>query len=91
MAARMRLKRMGAKKHPFYRVVVTDSGSPRDGRFVEEVGTYDPLQDPPTVSFKAERIRHWLSQGVEPSDTVRSLLQRAGLWGEADRDESDAA
>lgn len=91
MAARMRLKRIGAKKRPYYRVVVTDSGSPRDGKFVEEVGTYDPLQDPPAVSFKADRIRHWLSQGVMPSDTVRSLLQSAGLWGEADRNESDAA
>jgi small subunit ribosomal protein S16 len=91
MAATMRLKRIGAKKRPFYRVVVTDSESPRDGRFVEEVGTYDPAPDPPAIQFHVERVRYWLDRGVKPSDTVRSLLKREGLWGPSAREDSDAA
>lgn len=82
---------MGAKKRPFYRVVVTDSESPRDGRFVEEVGTYDPAPDPPAVNLQVERVQYWLDRGVKPSDTVRSLLKREGLWGPSGREDSDAA
>lgn len=79
MAVKIRLARHGAKKRPFYRVVVTDSESPRDGRFIETVGTYNPLQDPAEVSLKEERVKYWLGQGALPSDTVRSLLKREGL------------
>jgi small subunit ribosomal protein S16 len=79
MAVKIRLARHGAKKRPFYRVVVADSESPRDGRFIETVGTYNPLLDPAEVTFKEERIKFWLGQGALPSDTVRSLLKREGL------------
>jgi small subunit ribosomal protein S16 len=79
MAVKIRLARHGAKKRPFYRVVVTDSESPRDGRFIETVGTYNPLQNPAEVSLKEERVKYWLGQGALPSDTVRSLLKREGL------------
>ena len=79
MAVKIRLARHGAKKRPFYRVVVADSESPRDGRFIETVGTYNPLLDPAEVTLKEERIKYWLGQGALPSDTVRSLLKREGL------------
>jgi small subunit ribosomal protein S16 len=79
MAVKIRLARHGAKKRPFYRVVVADSESPRDGRFLETVGTYNPVQDPAEVSLKKERIKHWLDQGARPTDTVRSLLKKEGL------------
>ena len=72
---KIRLKRMGAKKKPFYRIVVADSESPRDGRYLEAVGTYDPLQDPAAVALKEDRIKHWLGQGATPSDTVKSLIK----------------
>lgn len=88
MAATMRLKRMGAKKRPYYRVVVTDSEAPRDGRFVEEVGTYDPAPEPAAVTFKVERVQYWLDRGVRPSDTVKSLLKREGLWGASGREDA---
>ena len=79
MAVRIRLARHGAKKRPFYRIVVADGESPRDGRFIETVGTYSPLQDPAEVSLKAERVKHWMNQGAKPTDTVKSLLKREGL------------
>lgn len=78
---RLRLKRMGAKKRPSYRIVAAESKSPRDGRFIESVGTYDPLTDPSTVRLNVERARHWLSVGAQPSDTVRYLLTREGVLG----------
>jgi small subunit ribosomal protein S16 len=72
----IRLSRFGKKKKPFYRVVVTESSRPRDGRFVEIVGTYDPLKNPAEVKLNAERIKHWISRGAQPSDTVRSFIRR---------------
>lgn len=83
MAVRIRLKRMGAKKRPFYRLVVADSRSPRDGRIIETLGHYDPLTDPSTISVNAERAKVWLNQGAQPSDTARRLLQRAGVLDDA--------
>ena len=79
MAVKIRLARHGAKKRPFYRVVVADSESPRDGRFLETVGTYNPVQEPAEVSLKKERVKYWLDQGARPTDTVRSLLKKEGL------------
>lgn len=79
MAVKIRLKRMGAKKAPFYRVVVADSRSPRDGRFIEEIGTYNPLTDPAKIAIDEEKALKWLSTGAQPSDTVRHLLHEAGL------------
>ena len=75
MAVKIRLARHGAKKKPFYRIVVADSESPRDGRFIETVGTYDPVQEPAAVELKEDRIKYWLGQGAKPSDTVRSLIK----------------
>jgi small subunit ribosomal protein S16 len=72
----IRLSRIGKKKKPFYRVVVMDRRLPRDGRFVEIVGTYDPLKKPAEVSLNAERIKYWLGNGAQPSDTVRSFLRK---------------
>ena len=83
MAVKIRLARHGAKKKPFYRIVVADSESPRDGRYLENVGTYNPLLDPAQVSLKSERIQYWIDQGAKPSDTVRSLLKREGFYGAA--------
>ena len=82
MAVRIRLARHGAKKNPFYRIVVADGESPRDGRFLEIVGTYDPLQDPALVTLKEDRINFWMDQGATPSDTVRSLLKKQGSAAE---------
>lgn len=76
---KLRLRRMGAKKRPSYRIVAADSKSPRDGRFIEIVGFYDPLTDPPTITLKQERCTYWLSVGAQPSDTVRGLLRRGGV------------
>jgi small subunit ribosomal protein S16 len=76
MAVKIRLARHGAKKRPFYRIVVADSEKPRDGRFLEIVGTYDPLPDPVKVTLKEERVKYWMDQGAKPSDTVRSLLKQ---------------
>jgi small subunit ribosomal protein S16 len=76
MAVRIRLARHGAKKRPFYRIVVADQESRRDGRFIEIVGTYNPLKEPADVSLKNDRIEYWLSQGAKPSDTVKSLLKK---------------
>jgi small subunit ribosomal protein S16 len=80
MAVKIRLARHGAKKSPFYRIVVADCESPRDGRYLENVGTYDPLIDPAKVTLKAERIQYWMDQGAKPSDTVRSLLKKEGFY-----------
>lgn len=77
MAVKIRLARHGAKKKPFYRIVVADSESPRDGRFIETVGTYDPVQQPAAVDIKADRLNYWLSQGATPTDTVRNLIKGA--------------
>ena len=79
MAVKIRLKRMGAKKRPFYRVVVADARSPRDGRFIEMVGYYDPLPDPVVVKLRDDRIRYWMATGARPSDAVRELLERQGM------------
>jgi small subunit ribosomal protein S16 len=82
MAVKIRLARHGAKKKPFYRIVVADSENPRDGRFLEKIGTYDPLNDPARVNLDNERVQYWLDQGAKPSDTVRSLLKREGFFGQ---------
>ena len=79
MAVKIRLKRMGAKKAPFYRIVVADSRSPRDGRFIENLGTYNPLTNPASISVKEEETLNWLSKGAEPTDTVRNILSKAGI------------
>lgn len=76
---KLRLKRMGAKKAPFYRIVATDSRSPRDGRFIEQLGTYDPTKNPAAVTINEEAVMKWLNVGAQPSDTVRSLLSKAGI------------
>lgn len=76
---KLRLKRMGAKKRPSYRIVAADSRSPRDGRFIEAVGFYDPLTSPATVTLKEDRVKHWLSVGAQPTDTVRDIFARQGL------------
>ncbi|MBW2579476.1 MAG: 30S ribosomal protein S16 [Deltaproteobacteria bacterium] len=79
MAARIRLTRKGTKKKPFYRIVVADSEAPRDGKFLEILGTYNPLTDPAEVKIDPERLRVWLDRGAQPSDTVRSLIKQKGL------------
>lgn len=79
MAVKIRLKRMGSKKAPFYRVVVADSRSPRDGRFIEEIGTYNPLTQPAKVELKEDKALEWMLKGAKPSDTVRNLFSNAGL------------
>jgi small subunit ribosomal protein S16 len=76
---KIRLKRMGAKKRPFYRLVVADSRSPRDGRFIEEVGSYDPIANPARVHVDADRVREWMSRGARPSDIARKLLEQQGV------------
>jgi len=80
MAVRIRLARHGRKKKPFYRLVVADSRSPRDGRFIEMLGTYDPMIEPADIKIDEERVLHWLSVGASPSDTARGLLKKAGVW-----------
>ena len=79
MATKIRLKRMGAKKAPFYRIVVADSRAPRDGRFIDEIGTYDPNTNPASINVNAEKVQKWLACGAQPSDTVRSLFKQAGV------------
>ena len=79
MAVKMRLKRMGQKKAPFYRVVVADARSPRDGRFIEEIGTYNPNVEPSEIKFNEEAAKKWLSNGAQPTDTVAKLLKIAGI------------
>ncbi len=80
---KLRLRRMGAKKRPSYRIVAADSRSPRDGAFIETVGFYNPITDPATVDVNVERARHWIGVGAQPTDTVRSILKRAGVFAEA--------
>ena len=74
---KIRLRRMGAKKAPYYRVVVADSRDPRDGKFIEEIGTYNPLTAPATIQIDMERAKYWISNGAQPTDTVRRLLKKA--------------
>lgn len=76
MAVKIRLRRMGAKKAPFYRVVVADSRFPRDGRFIEEIGYYDPTKEPAVVQIDAEKVKKWIATGAQPTDTVRVLLKK---------------
>jgi small subunit ribosomal protein S16 len=77
---KLRLRRAGKKKQPFYKVVAADIRSPRDGRYLEAVGSYDPRLHPPELKFKEERVFHWLRSGAQPTDTVRSLFRRSGIW-----------
>ena len=77
MAVKIRLRRMGAKKNPYYRIVVADSHFPRDGRFIEEIGTYDPLTNPVTIKVDGERAKYWIGNGAQPTETVRALLKKA--------------
>jgi len=79
MAVRIRLTRKGAKKRPFYRIVVAHSEAPRDGKFLEIIGTYNPLTDPAEIQIDQEKLRVWLDRGAQPSDTVRSLIKQKGL------------
>lgn len=79
MAVRIRLRRMGQKKAPFYRLVVADSRSPRDGRFIEEIGYYNPLTDPAEIKVDAEKAKQWISNGAAPSDTAKYVLKKAGV------------
>jgi len=80
MAVRIRLKRMGAKKRPFYRLVVADSRAARDGRFVDSLGHYNPIVEPSEVVVNEEKALYWLNQGAQPSETARRLLRQAGVW-----------
>jgi small subunit ribosomal protein S16 len=79
VAVKIRLKRLGAKKSPFYRVVVADSRYPRDGRFIEEIGIYNPVSNPVTLNIDSEKASTWLKNGAQPTDTVKSLLKKAGV------------
>ena len=79
MSVRIRLTRKGTKKKPFYRIVAADVESPRDGRFLERLGTYNPMVDPSAVTLKEDRIKYWLDEGAKPSTTVRSILKRQGI------------
>jgi small subunit ribosomal protein S16 len=79
MAVKLRLRRMGAKKRPFYRIVAADSRAPRDGRFIEEIGYYNPIETPAVVKIDEEKAQKWLSDGAIPTDTVRDLLSRQGI------------
>ncbi len=78
MAVKIRLRRMGAKKAPFYRVVVADSRFPRDGRFIEEIGYYDPTKDPAVIKIDEEKVKQWMANGAQPTDTVRAILKKSG-------------
>ena len=79
MAVKIRLKRIGAKKAPFYRVVVADSRYPRDGRFIEEIGTYNPLTDPASINIDTEKAQKWIKNGAQPTDIVKKLLKESGM------------
>jgi len=80
MAVRIRLTRMGAKKRPFYRLVVADSRAPRDGRFIEILGSYNPLEEPAEIKIDEEKALDWLQKGAQPSDTAKRVLNQAGVW-----------
>jgi small subunit ribosomal protein S16 len=84
MAVKIRLARHGAKKRPFYRIVAADSENPRDGRFLERLGTYNPLQDPAQVDLNTERVKYWIDQGATPTDTVKAILKREGVFAAAE-------
>ena len=93
MAVKIRLKRMGAKKSPFYRVVVADSRSPRDGRFIENLGHYDSTTDPAVIKLDEEKTIQWLEKGAQPTDTVKTLLKKTGIaqkWDELKRSRKQA-
>ena len=79
MAVKIRLRRMGAKKNPFYRIVVADSRSPRDGRFIEEIGTYDPTKEPAATQIDADKAKQWILNGAQPTDTVKAMLKKNGV------------
>ncbi len=79
MAVKMRLRRIGAKKNPFYRVVVADSRFPRDGRFIEEIGTYNPMVEPAEIKIDADKAKDWIVKGAQPTESVKSLLKRAKI------------
>ena len=79
MAVKIRLRRMGAKKAPFYRVVVADSRYPRDGRFIEEIGYYDPTKEPSVVNIDADKAKAWIAKGAQPTDTVKTILKKEGI------------
>ena len=81
MAVKIRLRRMGAKKAPFYRIVVADSRYPRDGRFIEEIGTYDTTKNPADIKFDVEKAQQWLKNGAQPTDTVKDILKKSGVIG----------
>ena len=81
MAVKIRLRRMGAKKNPFYRIVVAESRYPRDGRFIEEIGTYDPLKTPADVKIDADKAKQWIANGAQPTDTVKDILKKSGVIG----------
>ena len=83
MAVKIRLRRMGAKKTPFYRIVVADSRAPRDGRFIEELGYYNPLTEPKTVKIDNEKVAKWLKNGAKPTETVERLFKNSGLYDNA--------
>ena len=80
MAVKLRLKRMGAKQRPFYRIVAADSRSPRDGRFIETVGTYNPILKENNITVDEEKAMKWLNNGAQPTDTVKNILSDAGIW-----------
>lgn len=79
MAVKIRLRRLGAKKNPFYRIVVADSRFPRDGRFIEILGTYDPMQEPSKIVIDGEKAKLWIKNGAQPTDTVKSILKKEGI------------
>jgi len=91
MATRIRLRRMGAKKRPFYRVVVADQRSPRDGRFIENIGKYHPLEEPSLIEIDEDKALSWLRKGAQPSQSVRVLLTKAGIWGKFEAERPRAA
>ena len=80
MAVKLRLKRIGSKQRPFYRIIAADSRSPRDGRFIESVGTYDPIKKDENVTVDEEKVLKWLNNGAQPTDTVKSILTQTGVW-----------
>ena len=82
MATKIRLKRLGAKKSPFYRIVIADSRAPRDGKFIEEIGYYNPRKDPSELSVKVDRAKYWLGTGAQPSRTVKTIFNKAGVYDE---------
>jgi small subunit ribosomal protein S16 len=91
MTTRIRLRRMGSNKRPFFRVVVADQRSPRDGRFIENIGKYHPLDDPSVIEIDQGRALHWLRVGAQPSDQVRTLMQKVGIWDEFVKERPSAA